>query len=552
MTKSKVLSLTWGMIVILNLMGAGAWAGIVCRDEGWRDRNTDTPTALPPDKGGSGQILKCYLDTADMWTKKGPKYGNFKIFFNRCGSSCTDEQIMDYDGEYAAHFLECAYDLYLQREMAPSSLLFNDPLKSKWMDVTNKSTSDKHIPVWISKNSGGGGASRDPHLEFPAHGRIHDPITTNAIHEFGHLVVNGYSSYLGGGYVPLVKEGIPTFFEYVLRDDVRYPESDETDEQCGGERFIDLSNDSLRAKDYCDATPFWHFISSFTLRDDPEYYENITPACRIYLEGLEVPPKKNKMRRIPGRDVIRAVLEGLSKCYPEARQTPVCTNNNGYAAYCSNKSTYSNSIFKNSNGCQPDGDLFPTNSEEQQAERLHAIGELMMPLTMDILDGVFWSRNFAGGQNPRFHDGIRNVMYRQYLERNFVQPDAPNKSIYRKSSESDFFIKSFGVHYHPVDISTGARTVTLIKRGDLPKWAYGAFYKGPCVAGTCITAVDGWDSQGYRNVSAWKNRSSDTLVIPSHPNFTKAVVIVTGFEGTYDLDAGYSQSGGHYDLDINP
>jgi hypothetical protein len=549
MTKLRVACFAWGMVICLGLIAAESWAGVVCRDEGWKDRNADTP-AIEPD--GSGKILKCYLDTADMWTKKGPKYGNFKIFFNRCGSSCTDEQIMDYDVEHIAHFVECAYGLYLQREMASSSLLFNDPLKSKWMDVTNKSTADKHIPIWINSNSGGGGASRDPHLSFPAHGRLHDPITTNAIHEFGHLIVNGFTWFLGGGYVPLLKEGIPTFFEYVLRDDVRYPEPGMDHEECGGERFIDLSNDSLRAKGYCDATPFWHFIASFTLRNDPEYYEAITPACKIYLEGLDVPPKANKMRRIPGRDVIRAILEGLSKCYPDARQTPICTNNNGYAAYCSDKSTYSDPAFRSGNkGCQPDDDRFLL-TDAQKADSLNARGELMMPLTMDILDGVLLNRHFTGAQNPRFKDRLENAMYRQYLEWNFVQPDAPNKSIYRKSSESDFFIKSFGAQYHPVDISTGARTVTLIKRGDLPKWAYGAFYKGPCAAGTCITAVDGWDSQGYRNVSAWKNLSSDTLVIPSHPNFDKAVIVVTAFEGTYDLNAGYSESGGHYGLVINP
>jgi hypothetical protein len=202
------------------------------------------------------------------------------------------------------------------------------------------------------------------------------------------------------------------------------------------------------------------------------------------------------------------------------------------------------------NGCQPDDDLFPTDTDAQKAERLHARGELMMPLTMDILDGVFWSRNFAGGQNPRFHDGIGNAIYRQYLEFNFEQPYAPNHS--RNIRDGKYFIKSFGAHYHDVNISSGSKTVPLSKNGDIPKWAYGAFYKGPCATGACMTAVEGWDSEGYPNVSAWKNRSSNTIVIPSHPNFTKAVVIVTAFEGTYDLDVGYSESGGHYDLAVDP
>jgi hypothetical protein len=547
MRKFNRVCWVWGMIICLGLAGTESGADVVCNDQGWKDRNADTP-AIEPD--GSGMILKCYLDTADMWTRRGPKYGNFKIFFNRCGSSCTGEQMTNHDVEAIAHFFECAYGLYLQREMAPSSLLFNDPLNSKWMDVTNKSTSDKHIPIWINKESGGGGASRDPHLSFPAHGRIHDPITTNAIHEFGHLIVNGYTWFLGGGYVPLIKEGIPTFFEYVLRDDVRYPESQDTEQECGGERFINLSSDSLRVQDYCNATPFWHFIASFTLRSDPEYYETTTPACKIYRDSLDVPPKENKMRRIPGRDVIRAVLEGLSKCYPDARQTPVCGNNNGYAAYCSGKSTYSNPVFRSGNkGCQPDDDRFLL-TDAQKEDSGNARGELMMPLAMDILDGVFWSRHFAGGQNPRFHDGIGNVMYRQYLEWNFEQPDAPVRSRYSKDGK--YFIKSFGAHYHDVNIAGGSKTVTLSKDGDLPKWAYGIFYKGPCGTETCMTAVEGWDSQGYRTVSAWKNRSSDTITIPSHPNFTNAVIIVTAFEGTYDLDAGYVQSGGHYDLDVNP
>ena len=141
MTKWRGTCFAWGMAICFAFAGGGAWAGVVCRDDGWKDRNNDTPRALPPDKGGSGLLLKCYLDTSDMWTStaKAPKYGHFKIYFNRCDSSCEDEQMTDDDVKPVADFLECAWDLYVQREMASSSLLFKNPLSSNWMERTNAS-----------------------------------------------------------------------------------------------------------------------------------------------------------------------------------------------------------------------------------------------------------------------------------------------------------------------------------------------------------------------------------------------------------------------------
>jgi hypothetical protein len=367
---------------------------------------------------------------------------------------------------------------------------------------------------------------------YPAHSRIYDDVTNNPIHEVGHVVVKGYGEYILGGFVQLFNEGLPTFFEVTLRDDIRY-----NGEDCSADRFIDISRHSLRriatvnignGGGYCKTTPFWHFIASFSNLHVDEYYdaEELIPACDAFLSAIADPPAAGQMRRIPGRDVIHTLIENISACYPNGpERTPVCTSNNGHAARCANPN--------NASGCKPDASLWAIATEATEGR-----GELMMPIAMDIIDTTFWDNGWSG-PNPRFRDGIDHVIYRQYLEHNYEQPGAV-QSIHH--DQQGLLLRSFCAHYHEIDISNADRTVYLHRGEDLPKWAYGVFYKD----GDRITAVAGWDDEGYRATSGWDDDASAVIQIPEHPRFDTAVVVVTAFEGTYAPDQFYVESGGHY------
>lgn len=533
----KIVSSTHRLLLIFIFMcivlsPAITWPQAEHRARGWSDRNGETPRAQ------SGDVLEWRLDTADVHPGTGPPYGNFKIYYNSCGDTgCTnDEEIGHNEVEQAAHFMECAWALYLNEEMAGRpDIVFDNPLFSVWLNNPDDptTTEDNHVPVWINRYGNGASGSKLPRNTYPAHSRLYDDVTNNAIHEIGHVVVKAYGEYILGGYVQLFNEGLPTFFEYTLRDDIRY-----NDEDCSADRFIDLARHSLRrittdsGVRYCKTTPFWHFIASFSNLRTSEYYDaaELIPACTIYLSAITDPSTLGQMRRIPGRDVIHTLIEKLGACYPNgAERTPVCTSNNGCAASCAHRYGFS--------GCKPADSCWgsPTDPETTQGR-----GELMMPIAMDIIDSSFWDNGWSG-PNPRFRDGVDHVIFRQYLEHNYEQPGAA-QSTHR--DDRGFLLRSFCAHYHEIDISNGNRTIYLHRGEDLPKWAYGVFYKE---AGR-MSAVAGWDDEGYRATSGWDDEGSAVIRIPEHPRFDTAVVVVTAFEGTYNPfeHHTYGESGGHY------
>lgn len=524
-----------GMALLLftgtvNMVGAG------CRNYAWVDRNGKVPRTKAHD------LLKCRRKSADVQPATGPAYGHFQIYYNKCGTGgCTGEQITRSDADHISHFVECAWALFIEPEMSSAAQVFHNPLDSMWLTYPNDpdTTTDDHIPVWINKGAGSGGGTGEPGLYFPATERVREPISHNAVHEFGHVLERTYSSYLTGGYLQFVNEGLPTFFESVLREynSHRYvfPPFNKTLCRDRG-NFVDLADTSLRNREYCEAANFWHFLGGFTLLNDPEYYDtaDLVPACSTYLAHVVNPPDSGQMRRIPGRDVILEVLEQFETCFPLGNTTPACSHNGGYAAECAGPGFPDGCMPKVFVDSRDHGGTFDENKEKQMT------GEVLMPRVLEKIDQAM-TRFVGTGTNPRFTDGVPYRMFRQYLEYNFEQSAARQSFWY---DAKGFRIRSFSAHYHEIDISKGSRTVYLKKGGDLPQWAYGVFYKGDL-----LSAVDGWGEDGtYRHVSAWKQLSSPTITIPARAGFDTAVIIVTVFQGTYDPDKhlDYTQSGGHY------
>jgi hypothetical protein len=520
------------------------WAAGECVSTHWTDRNGHEPKANTTDKGGSGEMLKCMVSSADLQPSTGPSFGHFKVYYNNCASSgCVHEQISTTDANNIAQYLECAHAFLLDPTMSSSSLAFRDPIPSIWVyNLDKRGTADDNIPAWILKESGGGGGSPSPQVSFPAKGRLRQPISHNAVHELGHVVEWGYNAYLAGGCVDLVNEGLPTFFESTLRNFNVPRYSGGTDICRDKDDFLDLSQTSLRNAAYCDGANFWHFLADFTRLRDPEFYvtADLVPACQTYLSAVTNPATSSgtrKMRRMRGRDVIQAVLESLRTCHPRGRETPACTHNHGYAVACAG-SQYPNGCVPRSlvDGRSRDADA--CNGDQEQ----HDNGEVFMPLVMDRIDEVFSTRGFSGS-NPRFGDGIGKAIFRQFLESNYEHASA-GPSTY--TDGQGYALRSYGAHYHEFDISSGTVLVTLTRNDDLPQWAYGVFYKKD----GNMTAVQGWDAGGYRGVSAWKNRRTETLRIPSRAGFDKAVVIVTALGGIFEKGDDYNSMAawGHYQL----
>ncbi len=495
---------------------------LVRHDEGW----STLPVALSRGDGTvlelnhRGVPLHCRLDSADVQPASGPPYGNFQIYFTVCDpGDCEDEQITETDAELMAHSLECSWALFYNPEMSSFELAFTELFAvPQWLKVPD---GEHHVPVWINKRSGAAGASLKPRLEFPAHGRLADPVTANAIHELGHLLEWSYGGLVAGGPLPFINEGLPTFLALALREvDRRYGRD------CTPWKFLDLTDSSLRKQAYCDALPFWLFLAEHTdLGDVWRFYEHgeLVPACEEYLGHLPYEVSfGGRMRRIPGRDVVKEVLESLAACFPEARETPTCVYAGGYDAVCSNPWSPS--------GCLPDADLGDD-----------ARGEVLMPKAMMQIDKAFLE--FRGAMYPLVGDGIGSVAFRKFLEWNYERDDARPSVL---GGGDRHRIKAYGAHYFEVDLSAGPRTLEIEKEGDLPRWAFGVFSKGDR-----LQAYEGWLDDGtYRPVSGWSDSDSASIVLEAPPGFDSVVVIVTAFGKIYDptTDASYDASGGHYSV----
>jgi hypothetical protein len=550
-----------------------------CSDSGHTDRSGKIPVV--DDSGDPGLPLRCYVDSED---------GHFRLYFNNCddpSTGCVDEQI---DEEYVAWmgvYLECAWQLFVSPHMSSTDLAFESPIDSPWMATLNTPENEDYVPAWIDNPLNSASASQEPRLHFPAHGRLYDVVTPNAIHEFAHLLGYGYSDYLIHR-VPFVNEGLPTFFERVFRapNSLRYSDTERCFDQ---DTFLDLSSSSIRTKKYCEAARFWHYLARFGGVDDPpEFYEHdeMAPSCGHYSFNLNkvmlpnrIPatpkyPTSGVMRRIPGRDIIKAFYDRAAQCFPSHKQTPFCSENLGFSASCS----YPHPPLHGSQpACRPDNgylrDLFArqlfrmsyqdaisdpdataTEIESRKNtikdQRRTAIGVVMMPWIMDAVDyAALTTWPATAPVDPKSGDGIAHFMFRDFLEWNYKQPQRPLNMPVTNSVDSDtegFRIHAYGAHYHQLDISNSPVWVSLRKGDDLFDWAYGAFYVADEPQGRVLYPVNNYTASSYALRSAWRNKDHDELYIPLHDRFDKAVIIVTAFDAEFDPST-VSQVG-HYRL----
>ena len=182
-------------------------------------------------------------------------------------------------------------------------------------------------------------------------------------------------------------------------------------------------------------------------------------------------------------------------------------------------------------GCVPAG--FPgwkarwrgtgeTADGSQGAER---VGETMMPLVLDLIDQALVTHH------GMISDGKPYQAFREFLIENYL--NAPGEE--HVTDGGDYFIKAFGAHYHEFDLTGGEWIIDLEKDADLPNWAYKVFYM---------------DGDNPISLTSWRSHDADTIII--YPDYNQAVLVVTAYEGTYDLSisspSAYSSSGGHYSL----
>jgi len=107
-----------------------------------------------------------------------------------------------------------------------------------------------------------------------------------------------------------------------------------------------------------------------------------------------------------------------------------------------------------------------------------------------------------------------------------------------------FLIKSFGAHYHEFNLADQELIVHIEKVGDLPNAAYGIFFANH--AADWLIPYGGWQIMGS---------SEDIVIYPLYESFDNVVIVVTAFEGTWDMEdanpatrKSYASSGGRYRL----
>ena len=456
------------------------------------------------------------------------------------------------DAQSTVNYVECAWRVYTDAALS-LGYAFHEPLGTPFLEKSQTET----LPLWVhalkcdaspctrndlsAMNSG----SEKPRLNIsPVGGLLPPGIDTVAFHELGHVLFKSYNKFINSGAVSFLNEGLPAGIVKIPLDPDYTPSAPQVQFGYNLKAYRGLSDESVRRLGY-GGHPFWYFLGTeYTVLADPDGFypaASVPEVCGQYGTAIK---GDTAMRKIPGRDVILHIQQAFERCHPLGKETPVCKDSSGREtidAQCATSTTYPGS------GCVPadypdwaerwvapgenppstcgDPPKPPCNSEGQER-----VGEAMMPLTLQMIDDELIAHH---GMRP---DGLSYQAFREFLVWNYLNKSGGG-SDYFLDGTAGYRIKSFGAHYHEFDLTSGGWTVRIEKKSDLPKWAYHVFYVD---GGTAISA------------GSWDNHASDTITI--HPDYEKAVLVITAFEGTYDpmvsLDWSlpYASSGGHYTL----
>jgi hypothetical protein len=518
----------------------------------------------------------------------------FRVYYNTLDTDPMEgvEANARTRAERAGGFLDCAWMVFFDPDLATPDLPFKNPMGSPHMFHPENIA---RIPVWVAGRSPSSGGSAAPSVVFsPLSGAIGCPQTARcdppgsancvephdawihdatrhyygynpvAFRELAHVLFKGYNRFFNSGPVRFLNEGLPSSLPIVPVNPFYDPlaGSYENYDQ-GGDDYkthLNLSNDSLRRFKY-NGKPFWQFLAmrySNLPNTDGLYPTDVAvpDVCRDYLDAIyPSPPEPSplRLRRFPGRDVVRHIMENFERCHPRGWiETPACRDASEQDILAVECATWDGDRVVDP-GCIPQDDpggwrsVWAKDGDPGTAcdavpspdgcEADHRVGETLMPLVLDLIDRTLVEHH------GMVSDGLPYQAFREFLVENYVngpanevfQPDpAANPQRYR--------VKAFGAHYHQLDLRNPAGEVEelvvhLEKDADLPTAAYRVFYR----EGTTLVSYKPW-------------RVMDTEEIVIYPDHEQALLVVTAFEGTYDGTANpgdpgfvsYADSGGHY------
>jgi hypothetical protein len=536
MKKARKLELRVCWIVIM--FGCGVLLSS-CAATDVTDANNDTP------RSRLGESLQARATTTA---------GHIEAFYNTSDTDAV-EGVSEEAAEFVANCAECAWFLFVDPSM--SDYPFHNPLGSPHFETTQT----VNIPLWVRAScdeedcepcdeedcdpctadclgpvNGGGG---QPRLSFSPFGALFgcsrcsngppSGYDATALHEFGHVLFKSYNAFLNSGPVGFLNEGLPSGIVEVPLSSSYSPRYPNVTPRKSLRAHLDLADTSLRNRRY-SGSPFWYFLAmKYTnIPDSDGYYDvrsvQIPEVCRQYANAIQVPVG---IRRLPGQDVILHIQEEFARCHPLGLDTPNCRVIAGEDLLMVRCASHGYP------GCVPAG--FPNWSgqwmepgeTDETSEGPERVGEVLMPLVLDLID------NALEEHHSMVRDGLPYQAFREFLVENYL--NGAGEEVFLDPDPADpsypYRIKSFGAHYHEFNVRAAGSVIDLEKGPDLPQWAYHVFY------------MDGDTPVPH---IPWRDLDSDQIHIP--PVYDKAVLVVTAFEGTYDLIEPYPSSGGHYGL----
>jgi hypothetical protein len=509
------------------------------------DANGDIPRATFTKESGSANGI----ELERMVTSPA---GYITGYFNLLTTDPLEGLASTAEAQSGVNYVECAWRVYTDPALS-LGYAFHQPLGTPSLERSQTET----LPLWAhalncdaspctrDKLSKGNSGSERPRLNISPVGGLFPPgIDTVAFHELGHVLFKSYNKFINSGAVSFLNEGLPAGIVKIPLDPEYTPSSPQVQFGYNLKAYRDLWDDSVRRLSY-GGHPFWYFLGTeYTVLADPDGFypaASVPEVCRQYGTAIK---GDTSMRKIPGRDVILHIQQAFERCHPLGKETPVCKDASGNEiidAECSTSPTYPGS------GCIPAG--YPGWTERWAAsaenppstcgdppkppctsQGQERVGEAIMPLTLQLIDDELIAHH---GMRP---DRLPYQAFRKFLVWNYLNKSGGGSDFYLDGT-AGYRIKSFGAHYHEFDLTSGGWTVRIEKKSDLPKWAYHLFYVD---GGTVISA------------GSWDNHASDTITI--YPDYEKAVLVVTAFEGTYnpmislEWSLLYASSGGHYTL----
>jgi hypothetical protein len=506
---------------------------------------------------------------------------HFEIFYNTVADDPI-EGVSYSAARHAGNFVECAWSLFIDPPLS-SAYAFRRLRDLNHLDMAIDEDVQK-IPVWINASVCNNCTDCSPDCLGSTHGgsaapRLHlsplGPIfgctanvcgatkTANccdetywgrtatgycgvALHEFAHVLFKGYNRFFNGGAIQVLNEGLTSGVMTVPLSTFHSPSDPRSVRRADLDAHLDLRDKSLREPggNYYQAPVFWYFLASeYTgITDDSPYtWDDMSEACRDYAGAIGMADPSSGaviMNRIPGRDVIYHLQEALAACHPDGLETPGCQDAAGADLLEVRCASYGRDGAVLDPGCIPNHDpnwtthwrrsWDPTGTSEGKNEYQDRLGEAFMPVLLDTIDDVLIRYH---GMTP---DGLSYQAFREFLKWNYLK--APGDQAFADGGPSDpypYRVKSFGINYHDFDLTTDDWVLHLEKDADLPTMASAVFFL---------------DGNELVEIMPWSTEASREILL--YPEYDRAVVMVTAFEGTYDPEGRttFANSGGHYQL----